>query len=75
LCENSLLHKMDFLREEVMKFKQLRVNIPADIYKKYRLICLEKDLSMPKQTTQLLKSFVEAQEETKRLFQNNAKCV
>lgn len=37
------------------------------LYKKYKAICVEKDLSMPKQTAELIRKFVEIDEMNKKL--------
>jgi hypothetical protein len=46
-----------------MKEHVMRVRIPESLYKRFRLLCVIKDLSVPKQTAALLKQFVEIQEE------------
>ncbi len=48
-----------------MKEREMRFRIAEDIFKRYRLICIEKDLSIPKQTADIIKHFVEVQEENK----------
>jgi len=40
----------------------LRVRIPKDLYKRYKLLCVEGDLSVPKQTAEIIRHFVEIQE-------------
>lgn len=45
-----------------MKECVVRIRIPPHIYKKYRLICLKNDLSVPKQTAELIRKFVEIRE-------------
>ena len=44
-----------------MQDKDMRVRIPINIYNKYKILCIEKGLSLPKQTAQIIKSFVEMQ--------------
>lgn len=46
-----------------MEMKDMRIRIPMNLYKKYKLICVEKDLSLAKQASALIKQFVEIQEE------------
>ena len=45
-----------------MSEKVIRLRLPLRIYKRFKVICAEKDLSMPKQNTELIKQFVEVQE-------------
>lgn len=56
-----------------MKQHEMRINIPTDLYKRYKIVCVEKDLSVPKQTAFLLLSFVETQEENKRRIDESKK--
>lgn len=53
-----------------MKERMVRMRVPEILYKKYKIICVEKDLSMPKQTTQLIRKFVEIDEANKSLMGN-----
>jgi len=55
-----------FNRGYEMADKFLRVRIPDTLYLDFKLICVEKDLSLPKQTAALIKSFVEVQKENKK---------
>jgi len=48
-----------------VKDKVLHLRIPAAILKKYRMLCLEKELSIPKQTAQLIESFCKTLEMNK----------
>lgn len=52
-----------------MKLKVYRVYIPEDLFKKYQHLCIDLDLSMPKQTTILIRHFVEIQEENQKRLQ------
>jgi hypothetical protein len=49
-----------------MKEHLFRVRIPYDLYIRYKVLCAERNLSMPKQTHEILKKFVEIQEENKK---------
>ena len=49
-----------------MKYHEMRVRIPNDVYKNYKLICVELDLSIPKQLTALISEFVMVQLENKQ---------
>lgn len=51
-----------------MQERIIRMRIPEILYKKYKMICVEKDLSIPKQTAQLIRKFVEIDEENTRLM-------
>lgn len=51
-----------------MQEKVIRMRMPDALYKKYKLICVRKDLTMPKQTAQLIRKFVEIDEENERLM-------
>lgn len=42
--------------------KVVRIIIPTELYKRYKLQCVRLDLSIPKQTAELIKNFVEIQE-------------
>lgn len=53
-----------------MQEKIIRMRIPEILYKKYKLICVKKDLTMPKQTAQLIRKFVEIDEENERLMKD-----
>lgn len=48
----------------------VRIRVPDVLFKKYKMICVEKDLSIPKQTAQLIRKFIEIDEENKRLMKN-----
>jgi len=45
------------------KTKEMRFDIDFDIFKKYKLICVEMEISIPKQTAALISQFVEVQKE------------
>jgi hypothetical protein len=51
-----------------MKQKEMRFLIPDNLYKRYKILCVEMDLSIPKQTAQLIENFVEVQEEHVKLM-------
>ena len=51
----------------------VRIRIQDTVFKKYKMLCVEKDLSIPKQTTQLIKKFIEIDEENKRLMKDMRK--
>ena len=55
-----------------MKEKEMRFRVSENLYKRYKLLCVEKELSIPKQTAALIKNFVEIQEENNhRIKQGN----
>lgn len=47
------------MKENSDYYKQMRVRIPKVTYKKYKIICAERDLSMSKQMGALVKEFVD----------------
>lgn len=50
--------------------KELRVRIHPVLYKKYKMVCTENDLSIPKQTAELIRKFIEICEENKKLLRD-----
>jgi|BogFormECP03_OM3_1039632.scaffolds.fasta_scaffold00001_19 hypothetical protein len=46
-----------------MQKHELRFLIPKDLYKRYKIICTKMDLSLAKQGTEIIREFVEIQEE------------
>lgn len=50
--------------DEIKKLPKriVRMVMPEVLYKKYKLICVQRDLSMPKQTQELIRKFVEIHE-------------
>lgn len=46
----------------------VRLRIPEVLYKKFKVLCAERDLSMPKQNAELIRKFVEIQEDNKRVI-------
>lgn len=46
-----------------MKEAFFRIRVPSDVLKRYKTLCIANDLSLPKQTTELIRHFVEIQEE------------
>ena len=53
-------------KTQLIKFAYLRVRLPHKIYKRFKLQCVAKDLSLAKQTEALIRKFVEIQEENDR---------
>ena len=45
-----------------MAIKEVRMIIPEELWKRYKILCVQQNLSLPKQTTELIKKFVEIQE-------------
>ena len=46
-----------------MEYKEIRFRMPLSLFKRYKCVCVEKNLSIPKQTLEILRKFVEVQEE------------
>lgn len=49
-----------------MKYHDMRFQIPEELYKRYKILCVQKDLSIPKQTRELIRKFVEIHEENEK---------
>lgn len=50
-----------------MEEKSVRVRMSAILYKKFKIICAQNDLSMAKQVSELVRKFVEIQEQNNKL--------
>jgi len=46
-----------------MEHSFLKVRVSPDLYKRYRILCIKKDLSLQHQTVALIKNFVVIQED------------
>jgi hypothetical protein len=46
-----------------MRDKILRLRIPYELFTRYKILCIQKELSLPKQTAELIRKFVEIHEE------------
>lgn len=58
------------MNENLLKEHIVRIRISRHLYKRFKILCAVKDLSMPKQTAELIRKFVEVQEENdKKLSQ------
>lgn len=42
-----------------MKEAVVRIRIPIELYKKFKHVCIDKDVSIPIQTANLIKKFIE----------------
>ncbi len=51
-----------------MKTHEMRFAIPKDVYKKYKILCTKMDLSIPKQTAQLIENFITIKENDMRML-------
>lgn len=61
------LYKIEALQEKsAMLTSSKRIRIPENLYHRYKVICAELDLSIPKQSAELVRQFVEIQEENKK---------
>ncbi len=45
-----------------MENKEMRFLLPEPIWKRYKILCVELDISLPKQTAELIRHFVEVHE-------------
>lgn len=50
-----------------MQEVDLRVRIPDSLHRRFKVICIKKKLSLPKQTAELIRKFVEIRESEERL--------
>ena len=48
--------------------KELRVRLPEELVRKYKAACLDKNLSLAKQTAQLVKGFLQAYESNRNFI-------
>jgi hypothetical protein len=55
------------------KVKELRLRIPLEIFKEYRIVCTQLDLSMPKQTAAIITEFLRIQKENIKKTQGDQK--
>ncbi len=53
----------------IMKDKILHIRIPEDILKRFKILCIEMDLSAPVQTTAIITQFVAIHEENKKILE------
>jgi hypothetical protein len=51
--------------------KVLRIRIHPHLFKRFQIICVQKDLSIPKQTAALIRMFVEMQEQNEKMMAQN----
>lgn len=49
-----------------MKESIVRIRIHPHLLKRFKLICIERDLSIPKVTSDLIRKFIESYEPTNR---------
>jgi hypothetical protein len=55
-----------------MKEKVVRIRIPEEVYKRYKILCVQKDLSIPRQTEALITHFVEMLTQNKEYIKNDS---
>jgi hypothetical protein len=46
----------------------VRVRIPKEVFKRFKVHCIEMNVSIPKQMTELVRKFVEIQDQNKSLI-------
>jgi len=49
---------------------EMRILIPKLVYRKFKSICAEHDLSIPKMTAQLIRNFIEIDESNKKMMRH-----
>lgn len=47
----------------------IRVRVPKEVFKKFKIYCIEMNVSVPKQMTELTRKFVEIQDHNKKLME------
>jgi len=47
----------------IMKEKELRFRVPLDLYKRYKILCIDMELSITKQSVALIENFIKIQED------------
>ncbi len=50
--------------------KFIRVRVPDEVYLKFKIHCFKKGISSPKQLTELVRKFVEIQDQNDNLIGN-----
>lgn len=51
-----------------MKERVVRMRVHEHLYKRFKIICAKNDLSMAKQNAELIRKFVEIQEQNDKLM-------
>lgn len=51
-----------------MKDKMIHIRLPEEILKRFKILCIEKDLSIPKMTTQIIESFCDTMDQNKNFI-------
>lgn len=51
-----------------MEEKVVRLRVHPHLYKRFKVICAQMELSIPKQTAELIRKFVEVHEENAKLL-------
>ena len=46
----------------------VRVRVPKEVYKKFKMHCIDMNVSVPKQMTEFVRKFVEVQDQNKNLI-------
>jgi hypothetical protein len=50
-----------------MKPKELRLSIPDNLHRRFKVVCIQRQLSVPKQVAELIRKFVEVREMESKL--------
>lgn len=46
----------------------IRVRVPEEVHKRFKMHCIKNQVSVPKQTTELLRKFVEIHDQNEKLM-------
>jgi hypothetical protein len=55
-------------RYEVNMKRVLRIELSDELYKKYKMLCIKKDLSITRQTAHIIEGFIKIDEENEKMI-------
>jgi len=53
-----------------MKKREIRFEVPMQLFKRYKILCMKMELSATKQTCSLIQHFVDVQEKNEQVMKN-----
>ncbi len=59
------MDRIETNKEFYVTYRMIRVRVPDEIFKKFKVLCVENELSAPKQMTDLIRQFVETMKDIK----------
>jgi hypothetical protein len=51
-----------------MKETELRLRLPDNLHRRFKIVCIQRQLSVPKQVAELIRKFVEVRENDQKLI-------